>query len=179
MLKDKISEQRIQTLHPKLRNEVMLIHQEIDAALTGKAICRIAYAIRTFSEQDALYAQGRTKLFDDKGKRLGVVTWAKGGESFHNYGLADDIVLLLDNDSNGSFESASWDSVKDFDKDNVSDWDEVVKIYKKYGWTWGGDWKGGKVDKPHFQKSFSLTIRQCIDKYNKKDFIPGTTYINI
>jgi hypothetical protein len=43
--------------------------------------------VRTFAEQDALYAQGRTR----KGLR---VTNAKGGQSYHNYGLAADCALL-------------------------------------------------------------------------------------
>ncbi len=40
---------------------------------------------RTFAEQDALFAQGRTA----HGK---IVTNAPGGMSFHNYGLAVDVV---------------------------------------------------------------------------------------
>lgn len=46
---------------------------------------------RTFVEQDALYQQGR----DANGKRIpgkSIVTYAKGGYSAHNYGLAWDAV---------------------------------------------------------------------------------------
>ena len=133
-MEDKITLDRIQLLHPKLRTEVEHIYRsQIVPALSGRAICRFAYTLRTFAEQDALFAQGRTRLFDANGKRLGVVTQAKGGQSIHNYGLALDIVLLVDKDKNGTFESASWDDKTDFDGDRTADWMEVVNIFKKNG----------------------------------------------
>jgi peptidoglycan L-alanyl-D-glutamate endopeptidase CwlK len=78
------------------------------------------------------------------------VTNARGGQSIHNYGLAFDIVLLYDNDGNGTFEEASWSMIRDFDKDSRADWMEVVNYFKSQGWEWGGDWKRFK-DAPHFQ----------------------------
>ena len=98
---DQVTLNRIEQLHPNLRDEVKEIYQEICEALTGKAICRFAYTLRTIKEQNDLYAQGRTK----PGK---IVTNAKGGQSYHNYGLAIDIVLLVDKNGDGTFESASW-----------------------------------------------------------------------
>ena len=148
---DKISLDRINTAHPKLRNELLTIFSRINGALTGKAVCRFAYVLRTFAEQDALYAQGRTT----KGK---VVTKAKGGLSYHNYGLAVDIVLLKDTNKDGVFETASWETNVDFDGDGIADWLEVVTIFKSYGWEWGGDWNF--KDMPHFQKTFGL---KCSD----------------
>ena len=118
---DNITLQRIQTAHPKIKDELSKIYDEINIALSGRVICRFAYVIRTFKEQNDLFAQGRTKLFDAKGNRLGIVTNAKGGQSYHNYGLAVDIVLLLDKDNNGTNESASWDNNIDFDKDGKAD----------------------------------------------------------
>lgn len=173
---DNITLQRIELLHPKIREEVKGFYlNEIVPALPN-ATCRFAYTFRTFAEQDALYAQGRTRLFDAQGKRLGIVTKAKGGQSIHNYRLAVDIVLLVDNDKNGSREAASWDTVKDYDKDGRADWMEVVNIFKKHGYTWGGDWKF--KDAPHFEKT-GYDWRTLLAKYNAKDFIPGTNYINI
>ena len=171
-MEDQITLQRIQLLHPKLRSEVEHIYRaQIVPALTGNAICRFAYTLRTFAEQNTLYAQGRTKLYDAKGKRLGVVTKAKGGQSLHNYGLALDIVLIKNN------STASWEDTVDFDKDGKADWMEVVNIFKANGWEWGGNWKF--KDKPHFQKVFSYTWQQLLAKHNAGDFIPGTTYVNI
>ena len=176
---DLVTQQRIQLLHPAVRTEVDNIYKnQIVPALTGRAICRFAYTLRTFAEQDALYAQGRTRLFDSKGNRLGVVTKAKGGQSIHNYGLALDIVLIKDKDGNGSFESASWEDNIDFDKDGKADWMEVVNILKANGWQWGGDWKSFK-DKPHFEKTFGHTWRTLLPKQNAKDFISGTNYVKL
>ena len=170
---DSVTLSRIQLLHPKVRTEVENIYKnQIVPALTGRAICRFAYTLRTFAEQDALYAQGRTRLFDATGNRLGVVTKAKGGQSIHNFGLALDIVLIKDN------KTASWEDNVDFDKDGKADWMEVVDILKANGWSWGGDWKSFK-DKPHFEKTFGYNWQQLLAKHNTGDFIAGTNYVNI
>lgn len=107
----------------------------------------ITQGLRTIAEQDALYAQGRTK----PGK---VVTNAKGGTSYHNYGLAVDFALLLP-DGN----AVSWDMKRDGDCDKVSDWLEVVQEAKALGFEWGGDFTS-IYDAPHFQMSFGLTTTQ-------------------
>jgi peptidoglycan L-alanyl-D-glutamate endopeptidase CwlK len=150
-----------------LRDEALELYDEILASLTGSAICRFAYTLRTFAEQDALFAQGRSK----PGK---VVTNAKGGQSYHNYGLAIDIVLILDKDKNGTFETASWDVKSDFDGDKKADWMEVVQIFKRYGFEWGGDWKF--LDLPHFQKTFGKSIYElkslhAAGKVDKNGFV--------
>jgi peptidoglycan LD-endopeptidase CwlK len=175
---DNITLQRIQTLHPSLRVEAEKEYREASALLTGNAILRYAYTLRTFAEQDSLYAQGRTVLFDKNGKRLGIVTNAAAGSSFHNYGLAWDIVLLVDTNGDGKFNAASWDVRTDFDKDGKSDWMEVTEYFKSKGAVWGGDFKSLK-DAPHFEKTFGLTIAECRKRHAAKDFIPGTQYIRI
>jgi peptidoglycan L-alanyl-D-glutamate endopeptidase CwlK len=178
-MEDKITLDRIQLLHPAVREEVNYIYRaQIVPALNGRAICRFAYTLRTFAEQDAIYAQGRTRLFDANGKRLGVVTKAKGGQSIHNYGLALDIVLIKDTNNDGKFDTASWEDNIDFDKDGKADWMEVVEILKRNNWVWGGDWKSFK-DKPHFEKTFGHTWRTLLPKYEAKDFIPGTNYVKL
>ena len=157
---DKISQDRIALLHPKIREEVKQIMVEINEKVSSKnSFCRIAQGLRTFAEQDALFAQ-RPK-----------VTNARGGASIHNYGLAIDIVFIVDG-------KPSWETKKDWDKDAQSDWMEVVQIFKKHGYSWGGDWQTFK-DMPHFEKPFGHTWRQLLAKYKAKDFIPGTTYVNI
>ena len=77
-------------------------------------------------------------------------------------------MLLIDKDLDGNFEAASWDTVKDFDKDKQADWMEIVTYFKSKGWTWGGDWKSFK-DAPHFEMNFGhtwKTLKQYIDKHN-------------
>ena len=156
-MKDQITIERIKLLHPKLRDEVTEIYDEIYSRLSGKARCRFTHTLRTFSERDALYAQGRTK----PGK---IVTGARAGRSYHNYGLAIDIVLLLDRDGDGIYSEASWDLKGDFDADGISDWTEIVRVFKEYGWEWGGDWKF--FDAPHFQKTLNYTITQLLSLHN-------------
>lgn len=135
---DKHTKQRIDKLHPTVREEVTKVIEECDNALTGRAKVRVTQGLRTFAEQDALYAQGRTK----PGKK---VTNAKAGQSIHNYGFAVDICLIIDG------KDASWDTAKDWDNDRIADWYECVKIFAKHGWEWGGNWKTFK-DMPHFEK---------------------------
>ncbi len=125
---DKITLQRIELLHPKVREEVKTIIGECNLALTGNAKIRITQSLRSWEEQEKLYAIGRIT----KGKK---VTNAKAGQSIHNYGLAVDICLMIDE------KVASWNTAKDWDNDRVADWYECVKIFAKYGWNWGGNWK--------------------------------------
>jgi peptidoglycan L-alanyl-D-glutamate endopeptidase CwlK len=143
---DKITLDRIELLRVSLKQEAKAIYSDICKALNGRAICRFAHTYRSNKEQDLLFAK-RPK-----------VTNARGGESYHNYGLAIDIVLLKDKNGDGTFETASWETNVDFDGDGVADWMEIVKIFKSYGWEWGGDWKF--TDMPHFQKTYGLTIKQ-------------------
>lgn len=142
---DNITQQRIEKLHPIVRKETRKIIEECDNALTGRAKVRITQGLRTFKEQDDLYAIGRTK----PGKK---VTNAKGGQSIHNYGLAVDICLIIDG------KIASWDTVKDWDNDKVADWYECVKIFAKYGWDWGGNWKTFKDLRILKRKTFPLQM---------------------
>ncbi len=144
---DKPSMDKINNLHPSIREEVKAIVQECNEALTGRAQMRISQGLRTFAEQDALYAK-RPK-----------VTNAKGGQSVHNYGFAVDIVMIVDG------KTASWDTKQDWDGDNVSDWDECVKIFAKHGWNWGGDWHSFK-DMPHFDKIGFSNWRE-LQKYKR------------
>ena len=98
---DTPTKSQIAKLHPSIRAEVTKIVQECDTVLTGKAKVRITQGLRTFAEQNDLYALGRTKV-NPVGKTarkpLGnIVTNATAGKSVHNYGFAVDICLIIDN----------------------------------------------------------------------------------
>ena len=131
-------------LHPVVREMgkqlVKLAHAQ------GVPVC-ITQAYRSKAEQDALYAQGRTKA----GK---IVTNAPGGYSNHNYGLAIDFALYTP-----SGLEVTWSESADYDRDGEADWKEVVRIAKKLGFEWGGDWRGFR-DAPHLEYTFGLTIAQ-------------------
>ena len=151
---DVLTLQRIALLHPKLRFEVLKMYKEICEAVSGRVVVRFSHTLRTILEQNNLFEIGRSLPG-------AIVTWARGGFSFHNYGLAIDIVLLVDKDGNGTFETASWSTIADFDGDGKEDWMEVVEIFQKYKWQWGLiNRQGKRYDKPHFQKTFGYTIAQ-------------------
>ncbi|SHE67332.1 M15 family metallopeptidase [Chryseobacterium takakiae] len=163
---DKVTLQRIEKLHPLVREEVQQIIKDCDEALSGRAKVRITQGLRSFEEQEKLYAIGRIT----SGKK---VTNAKAGQSIHNYGLAVDICMMIDG------KTASWDTAKDWDNDQVADWYECVKIFAKYGWDWGGNWKTFK-DLPHFEKKEILTEKEAIKiswrklikmKRDKEDYV--------
>jgi peptidoglycan L-alanyl-D-glutamate endopeptidase CwlK len=147
---DKSTLDRIARLHPKVREEMKIIIDECNQALSGRSQVRVAQGLRTFAEQDALYLQ------------TPKVTNAKGGQSIHNYGFAVDIVLIIDG------KTASWDIKKDWDNDGIADWDECVKIFAKHGWSWGGSWTSFK-DMPHFDKIGFNNWRVLISKPKDKD----------
>lgn len=151
-MRDRISVSRIQTLHPLVRDDArnMIEDAENELGIT----LRVTMALRTIEEQDGLYSQGRTK----PGKK---VTNAKGGQSFHNYGCAFDIVQMVDGVPNWNF-----------------DYTKLLPYAKKYGFAWGGNFKS-IPDKPHFEKTFGLGWREMLARHKAGKFIPGTKYITI
>lgn len=151
-MRDNISISRLELLHPKAKPLFKSFIEDCENYFN--ITLRIVQGLRTIQEQDEIYAQGRTK----PGK---IVSNAPGGTSFHNYGLAIDLVEIVNNQANWNF-----------------DYSKLVPFANKYGLFWGGNFKSIK-DKPHFQKEFGYTYKQLLDKYKKGDLIPGTIYVNI
>lgn len=131
---DAISLQRIDTLHPRLIAEAKAILGEAQAAMPTGVQVRITHGLRTVAEQNALFAIGRTK----PGK---IVTNARGGDSFHNYGLALDFCLIVNGKASFTVDA---------------NWLKVIEIFERYGWESGHHWKF--KDSPHVQKTFGLSI---------------------
>jgi peptidoglycan L-alanyl-D-glutamate endopeptidase CwlK len=96
----------------------------------------ITSTYRDHESQNALYAQGRTEPGN-------IVTNAKGGQSFHNYRCAVDVVPIV----NGK---PCWDS-------NHPIWQKVGNYGKLAGLEWAGDWIRFK-EYPHFQYTGGLTL---------------------
>jgi len=119
--------------------------QLITAAAAEDIAMVITQGLRTWEEQDALYAKGR--IYPGK-----IVTWAKGGSSWHNFGLAFDVVAL---DAMGK---ADWN-------DQHPVWQDLGRLGKAAGLSWGGDWTPKKRDLPHFQYTGGLTLSQCRQHY--------------
>jgi len=162
---DKITLDRIEKAHPIIREKLKAHYLECNNKLPIGVRLRFSHVLRTFKEQDELFAK-RPK-----------VTNAKGGQSIHNYGLAFDYVVLLDKDKNGTFETVEWNLKSPYHK-------VVVDFFKSKGYEWGGDWKSFK-DYPHFQAKkkdgLSHNWKELKVKLDKKDtFIDnGVEYVNL
>lgn len=103
-------------------------HDGIDLLVTS--------TFRDFESQDKLFAQGRTA----PGK---IVTNARGGESFHNYRCALDVVPLVAG-------KPDWDGSHPI-------WAEVGRIGEECGLEWAGKWVHFK-ELAHFQYTGGLSL---------------------
>jgi peptidoglycan L-alanyl-D-glutamate endopeptidase CwlK len=131
---DARSERNLRTLLPQAEAAA---REFLAAVLDADIGARIVVGSRTFAEQDALYAQGRTKPGP-------IVTRARGGQSLHNFGIAWDIGIF---DEKGAFLPES------------PLYEKAGRIGKRLGLEWGGDFEGF-VDLPHFQIKTGLTLAQ-------------------
>ncbi|MCL2611281.1 MAG: M15 family metallopeptidase, partial [Defluviitaleaceae bacterium] len=136
---------RLKALHPNIQDAAVAFI--LDAQSKGIYL-RVTSGFRSFAEQDALFAQGRTTSGS-------IVTNARGGQSYHNYGLAIDVVEFRD----GIATTENMLFVNDR-------WDEIGAIGKSHGFEWGGDW-AGFPDRPHFQKTFGFTTAELGERQNQ------------
>ena len=95
----------------------------------------LTWGYRSIESQNELYAKGRTAPGS-------IVTNARGGYSWHNFGLAADYAFVI----NGK---VTWNGP----------WDAFGKIAAQCGLEWGGSWKGFK-DRPHVQMTDGRTLSQ-------------------
>lgn len=141
---------KINTLHPEIRDNVTKMLQNLRK--DGVTV-EITLAYRSYEEQDALYAKGR----DGKGKVIDaskVVTNAKGGQSYHNFGLTFDLTVY---DKNGK---------KDWSKDSDA-WKKVIAEGKRQGFDAGAEWMDFP-DLPHFEKNIWFDTQEIAGEERKK-----------
>ncbi len=127
-----VNTREIKYLHPTLQrgaNELVARCKKLGLEVT------ITQTLRDIEYQNKLFAQGRTTDGN-------VVTNARGGESFHNYGLAFDICK----------------NKKGHEYDDAEFFKKVGQIWVEMGGTWGGNFQKFK-DMPHFEFSGTLTIK--------------------
>lgn len=153
---DNLSIKRLQQLHPSVRIHALEAYNEAVRETPEGCHPFITQTVRTFEESDKLYHKGRTISGS-------IVTNAKAGQSYHNYGLALDFVIQY----NGK-ESWKVDA----------NWMIVVNIFKKHGFAWGGDFKS-IPDAPHFEMTFGINWRELLAKHHEGKFIPGNTFVDI
>ncbi len=119
---DARSAKNIETLHPKVRPLATALL--IEAHNIGLNFV-ITSGSRTYEEQAVL----RVKYINGGPKA------ARPGYSNHNFGLAFDVTEFRG-------PEPVWES---------PNYRKVGTIGKKLGLFWGGDWKGGDTDEPHFE----------------------------
>ncbi|WP_160170706.1 peptidoglycan-binding protein [Luteimonas huabeiensis] len=148
---DAATDRRIAGLHPEVRATAAAFVNRVEQELGIRL--RVTQGYRSIAEQDALYAQGRTAPGD-------VVTNARGGSSYHNYGLAFDVVEVRPDGS------VNWET----------DWDAIGRIGESMGLEWGGQWTR-LVDRPHFQMDFGLSTAQLRQRLDSGDTRGG--FVNV
>ena len=119
----------------------------IEALNNRGIVCNVHSGTRTFKRQQELYALGRSiknpDWYHKDDKPMGnIVTNARPGDSFHNYGLAIDVVRMT--------PQGNWTWGQSFS--------EIGEVGKQHGFEWGGDWVG--KDLPHLQMRFGYTITE-------------------
>lgn len=134
---------RLDDLHPAMRPRAERLLADAHAAAIPLTV---TCTLRSMGAQARLHAQGRTV----PGK---VVTNARPGYSFHNYGLAIDVVpseLVVLPD---------WGETAAHRARATALWRRVGAIGRAAGLTWGGDFVR-LPDRPHFEWSGGLTLAQ-------------------
>ena len=128
------SEDRLNAVHPQLASRV----RQLATMLAAEDIfIAVAQGLRTIAEQDALFAKGRDASGEivNKGQ---IVTNARGGQSWHNFGLAVDCYPLEVN-----AVGIDWNP-------QHPAWKQMEQLGVSLGMTSGANWIR-LVDAPHFQ----------------------------
>ena len=116
----------------------MALHMIAECKAVGIDLI-VTSTYRDAESQDALYAQGRTT----PGR---IVTNARAGQSWHNYGLAFDVVPIRAGKPVWGTTGA-----------DLVLWRQVGEIGKACGLEWAGDWKRFR-EIAHFQFTGGLTL---------------------
>jgi len=107
----------VEALHPDLQKKIKAILKE----MAGKKKPMFLFeGPRSWEQQDEYYAEGN-------------ITNARGGQSYHQYCLAADLI----------FVGKKWNAPYEW-------WEEFGKVAKKHNLIWGGDWEGFR-DRPHVE----------------------------
>ncbi len=110
-------------LDPEFRAKLNAFeHKLAQSGITVRLVC----GYRSTGEQNALYAKGRTKPGE-------IVTNARGGYSWHNFGLGADYAFVVGG-------RITWNGP----------WNVFGRIARSCGLEWGGDFKRFS-DRPHVQ----------------------------
>ncbi len=133
---DARSSKAVATLLPSVQPKFTAFYEAANKAMAAHGLSvRFISGTRSYEEQTALYAKGRTA----PGPK---VTNAKAGESFHNFQIAVDTGIFKGKTYLPESPAYSW----------------LGPIGEALGLEWGGRWS--TPDKPHFQYKTGLTMAQ-------------------
>jgi peptidoglycan L-alanyl-D-glutamate endopeptidase CwlK len=135
---DPRSDVAIATLLPAARRAARaLLAASNDGRLGPGIVVKVICGTRTYAEQTALYAQGRTTPGP-------LVTDALAGYSNHNFGIAFDV---------GIFNGGVY-------LDDSPLYAKVGALGRAQSLEWGGDWTSF-TDEPHFQLPWSGSLAEA------------------
>ena len=133
---DSRSAEVIASLLPQVQERFKMFYASANKAMAAHGLTvKFVSGLRSYKEQDSLYAQGRTK----PGPK---VTNAKAGYSNHNFGTAVDVALFEGKKYLTSSSAYAW----------LGPIGEACKL------NWGGRWK--TPDRPHYEFPTGLTMAQ-------------------
>lgn len=129
---DALSESRLSEVHPRLAERVRQMAELLQAE---NITIRVVQSLRSWDNQQALYDEGRDAngTIIDRSK---VVTNAKPGHSYHNFGLAVDVA---------PFDAG----IPDWNANHPA-WKRIVAVGQSVGLISGSTWRAFP-DWPHFQ----------------------------
>jgi len=131
-----MNQQKLSQIFPPLANRIRIL---VEAARLGGMNLAVYKGFRSIERQNYLHSIGRTIHLDRK-----TVTGKRGGGSWHNYGLACDLV----------FKTPGWNWNRKLP------WERMGPIGVGMKLRWGGNFKSF-FDGPHFQLTGGLTIAQA------------------
>lgn len=138
---DPRSETNLAPLMPEFAALVRAAHADFVAKTGGFFV--VIQGLRTYAQQDALFAEGPN------------VTKARGGYSNHNFGMAVDVVPDADPDTPGL--QLDWNTAG-------PRWKVLIGCMLAQGLEWGGAWKNMKGDLDHFQWSAAPPTPTAADR---------------
>lgn len=140
---DAVQDSQIAMLHPAIRRhvaEIVIDFNRLNGPDRTMRITPRSGGFRSFEDQDELYGRGG-------------VTNAKGGESYHNYGLAFDVEVFVLSGTDYEYDQA---------RSSIESYSLVEKIARVRGFGWGASFD----DPGHFQWSCGLATSDLFDRVN-------------
>jgi len=128
-------------LHPQFKALATAFVEAANEALDpDKVRVEVISGLRSWRQQAELFARGRTK----PGR---IVTKARPGSSWHNFGLAIDLGLFRD----GLYLDEAKPSVAD------KLYLKLEAVSLRFGLEWAGRWKSF-TETPHYQKTYGNSL---------------------